>query len=69
MKDGASIAEQDTCGDSDDVFFDAKRKRVYVGCGAGFIDVFDAAGGACIGAIACLLTASALRDGCSSRSV
>jgi DNA-binding beta-propeller fold protein YncE len=46
MKDGASVAERDTCGDSDDVFFDAKRNRVYVVCGAGFIDVFDAAGGA-----------------------
>lgn len=45
MKDGATIAERETCGDSDDVFFDAKRKRVYVICGTGFIDVFDATGG------------------------
>ena len=42
MADGATVAERDTCADSDDVFFDAKRKRVYVVCGAGFIDVFDA---------------------------
>ena len=42
MADGAIVAERDTCGDSDDLFFDAKRKRVYVVCGAGFIDVFDA---------------------------
>ena len=27
-------------GDTDDVFFDAKRKRVYVICGAGRVDVF-----------------------------
>ena len=43
MADGASSP----CGDLrgyDDVFFDAKRKRVYVVCGAGFIDVFDAQG-------------------------
>ena len=45
MADGASVAERGTCGDSDDVFFDAKRKRVYVVCGAGFIDVFDAQAG------------------------
>jgi DNA-binding beta-propeller fold protein YncE len=45
MDGGASIAERDTCGDSDDVFFDGKRKRVYVICGAGFIDVFNAEGG------------------------
>ena len=35
-----------TCADADDVFFDAKRQRVYVSCGAGAIDVFsrDASG-------------------------
>jgi len=43
MQTGASTVERDTCGDADDVFFDAKRKRVYVSCGAGFIDAFDAA--------------------------
>jgi hypothetical protein len=32
----------DTCGDADDVFVDAKRHRVYVSCGAGVIDIFDA---------------------------
>jgi DNA-binding beta-propeller fold protein YncE len=44
MADGAIVAERDTCGDSDDLFFDEKRKRVYVVCGAGFIDVFEADG-------------------------
>jgi DNA-binding beta-propeller fold protein YncE len=62
MKDGASIAERDTCGDSDDVFFDAKRKRVYVICGAGFIDIFDAADGA-YQRIARLPTVSGARTG------
>jgi hypothetical protein len=35
-----------TCGDADDVFVDAKRRRVYVSCGEGVVDVFatDAAG-------------------------
>ena len=42
MSDGASVVERDTCGDADDVFVDAKRKRAYVTCGEGFIDVFDA---------------------------
>jgi DNA-binding beta-propeller fold protein YncE len=41
MADGASVAAPDTCGDSDDVFDDAKRDRVYVSCGDGSIDVFD----------------------------
>lgn len=37
--DGSVIARADTCGDSDDLFVDAKRNRVYVSCGAGFIDI------------------------------
>lgn len=41
MTTGALIASADTCGDSDDVFFDEKRRRIYVSCGAGFIDVFQ----------------------------
>jgi hypothetical protein len=42
MRTGAVIAEQDTCGDVDDIFVDAKRRRVYVTCGEGFIDVLKA---------------------------
>lgn len=44
METGKVGNELDICGDSDDVFVDAKRKRFYVSCGAGFIDVIDAAG-------------------------
>jgi YVTN family beta-propeller protein len=40
-QNGAIAAQSDTCGDSDDVFVDAKRQRVYVSCGEGFIDVFE----------------------------
>jgi DNA-binding beta-propeller fold protein YncE len=42
MQTGKPVAERDTCGDVDDVFFDSKRQRVYVTCGEGAIDVFDA---------------------------
>jgi DNA-binding beta-propeller fold protein YncE len=45
MRTGAKIAGRDTCGDVDDVFTDAKRQRVYVTCGEGFIDVFDSHSG------------------------
>jgi hypothetical protein len=38
---GAIIASADTCGDADDVFFDERRRRIYVICGAGAVDVFD----------------------------
>jgi hypothetical protein len=30
-----------TCGDADDVFFDARRARIYVSCGAGEIAVLE----------------------------
>jgi YVTN family beta-propeller protein len=41
MQTGRTVNELDICDDSDDVFFDAKRKRLYVSCGEGFIDVID----------------------------
>jgi len=42
--DGAVAANLPTCGDADDVFIDARRSRVYVSCGEGYIDVFAASG-------------------------
>jgi DNA-binding beta-propeller fold protein YncE len=41
-RDGTIVRMVDTCGDADDVFMDAKRHRLYVSCGAGMIDIFDA---------------------------
>lgn len=38
---GAVRANVETCGDADDVFFDAARERIYVSCGEGVVDVFD----------------------------
>jgi len=40
-RDGQRIQALETCGDSDDLFVDAKRHRVYVTCGEGIIDVFS----------------------------
>jgi YVTN family beta-propeller protein len=37
---GTVKANLETCGDADDVFFDAKRLRLYVSCGEGSVDVF-----------------------------
>ena len=39
MDTGAIKATAETCGDADDVFFDAKRQRIYVSCGEGMIDM------------------------------
>jgi hypothetical protein len=41
---GRLIATADTCGDADDLFIDAKRGRVYVSCGEGFLDAFETKG-------------------------
>jgi len=38
---GTPVAKVEACGDADDMFVDAKRRRVYVSCGDGFLDVFD----------------------------
>jgi hypothetical protein len=40
-KDGTPLASLATCGDADDVFFDAKRHRLYVSCGEGAVDVLQ----------------------------
>jgi DNA-binding beta-propeller fold protein YncE len=36
---GSVTASMATCGDADDVFFDEARRRLYVSCGAGAVDV------------------------------
>lgn len=43
-RNGHVIESVATCTDSDDVFIDSKRNRVYVICGEGVIDVFTAQG-------------------------
>jgi hypothetical protein len=40
-QDGQIAARIGACGDADDVFVDAKRRRVYVSCGEGAVDVFE----------------------------
>jgi YVTN family beta-propeller protein len=40
-QDGQIAARIGGCGDADDVFVDAKRRRVYVSCGEGAVDVFE----------------------------
>jgi len=39
-QDGRLLNSFATCGDSDDVFLDTRRDRLYVICGEGFIDTF-----------------------------
>jgi hypothetical protein len=39
--EGGIAARLATCGDADDVFVDARRRRIYVSCGEGAIDVIE----------------------------
>lgn len=41
---GSIRAKLETCSDSDDVFFDNRRQRIYVSCGSGSVDVFQGSG-------------------------
>jgi hypothetical protein len=43
---GAIATYLSTCGDSDDVFFDAARHRLLVSCGSGAVEVFGMVSGA-----------------------
>ncbi len=40
---GKVLARRPICGDTDDLFFDAERNRVYVVCGQGKVEVFSPA--------------------------
>ena len=39
--EGRVAAKLTTCGDADDVFVDARRRRIYVSCGEGVVDVIE----------------------------
>lgn len=38
---GTPVADVEISGDTDDLFFDAKRQRLYISCGEGFLDVIQ----------------------------
>jgi hypothetical protein len=39
-RDGGIVYSAPACGDSDDLFVDAKRRRLYVSCGEGVVDIY-----------------------------
>lgn len=41
MSSGRKLSGSDVCTDSDDVFVNSRRQRVYVVCGEGYVDVLD----------------------------
>lgn len=58
---GQQSASFETVGDTDDLFYDAARKRLYVSGGDGFIDVVQDQGGNTFSRVAHLSTAAGAR--------
>jgi len=58
---GKEIAAFDIVGDTDDLFYDAQRKRLYVSGGDGFIDVVQDQGGGQFSRVAHMPTAAGAR--------
>lgn len=42
--DASDLTSVEGCADSDDLFVDGKRNRVYVSCGEGSVDTFEGRG-------------------------
>jgi len=40
-KHGEEISTVSICADTDDIFWDARRGRIYISCGEGFVDVLE----------------------------
>ncbi len=40
-RDGRHVADVTISGDTDDLFYDAARKRIYLSCGEGFLNVIE----------------------------
>lgn len=60
---GAVVADLEISGDTDDVFYDAKRGRLYASCGAGFLDVIQCREGDRYERIARIATRDGARTG------
>jgi DNA-binding beta-propeller fold protein YncE len=58
---GKEIGGADVVADTDDLFYDARRQRLYVSGGGGFIDAFDATGPATLVLVARVKTADGAR--------
>jgi DNA-binding beta-propeller fold protein YncE len=60
---GKRIAAVPCVGDTDDLFFDARRQRVYVIGGQGYVDIFDAASSGKYDRLAHIATRAGARTG------
>lgn len=65
---GATLLSAATCGDADDLFFDPPRRRLYVVCGSGAVDVFQASGRADYRRLGRIQTRAGARTGLFSQA-
>lgn len=63
MHGGRRLAGIDVCADSDDVFADPARHRLYVICGEGFVDTLDTSAGEQYARVSRLQTSGGSRTG------
>jgi hypothetical protein len=60
---GKAVADLEIAGDTDDLFFDAKYKRIFLTCGEGFINVIEQANPDTYNSLAKVPTAPGARTG------
>lgn len=59
--DGHEISQAEISGDTDDLFYDAKRQCLYISCGAGFLDTLSVAADGTLKTLGHLATRSGAR--------
>jgi len=69
MNSGKITADTEISSDTDDLFFDAKRIRLYVSCGEGFIDVISCAAGEKLKRVGHIATRGGARTSCYSPEI
>ncbi|MEY2549735.1 MAG: hypothetical protein QOD64_2317 [Verrucomicrobiota bacterium] len=60
---GATVAAVDISSDADEVFYDARRRRLYVVCGSGYVDIVEATDSNHYKPISKIATAAGARTG------
>ncbi|MEY2500636.1 MAG: hypothetical protein QOI07_970 [Verrucomicrobiota bacterium] len=60
---GATVAAVDISSDADEVFYDARRRRLYVVCGSGYVDIVEATDSNHYKQISKIATAAGARTG------
>ena len=58
---GKAVSVLDISNDADDIFYDAAKKRIYISCGEGFVNIFQQKDANYYGALAAVPTTQGAR--------